>query len=62
MAIKISGSTIIDDSGNIVNAGIVTATQINVGTAVTISSGVITATTVSANEFVGTGDKLIFKP
>lgn len=62
MAIKISGSTIIDDSGNIVNAGIVTATQINVGTAVTISSGVITATTISANEFVGTGDKLIFKP
>lgn len=44
MAIKISGSTIIDDSRNIVNAG------------------VVTASTVTANEFIGTGDKLIFSP
>jgi len=44
MAIKISGSTIIDDSRNIVNAGVVTASSIN------------------ANEFIGTGDKLIFSP
>jgi hypothetical protein len=44
MAIKISGSTIIDDSRNIVNAGI------------------ITASSISAEEFIGTGDKLIFSP
>jgi len=44
MAIKISGSTIIDDSRNIINAGI------------------ITASAVSANEFIGTGDGLIFSP
>jgi hypothetical protein len=44
MAIKISGSTIIDDSRNIVNAGI------------------ITASAVSAQEFIGTGDNLIFSP
>jgi hypothetical protein len=44
MAIKISNNTIIDDSRNIVNAGI------------------ITASTISANEFIGTGDKLIFSP
>ena len=44
MAIKISGSTIIDDSRNIVNAGI------------------ITASSISAQEFIGTGDNLIFSP
>lgn len=31
MAIKISGSTIIDDSRNIVNAGVVTATSFDSG-------------------------------
>jgi len=51
MAIKISGSTIIDDSRNIVNAGVTTV-------------GVLTGTdakfsgTVEANEFLGTGTKL----
>ena len=44
MAIKISGSTIIDDSRNIVNAGI------------------ITASSISAEEFIGSGDNLIFSP
>jgi len=50
MAIKISGSTIIDDSRNIVNAGVITATAAVVGTAVTINNtginavGIITAT------------------
>ena len=73
MAIKISGSTIIDDSRNIVNAGIITATAfsgdgsgltgVGVGTEDSINtSGIITASTISANEFIGTGDKLIFSP
>jgi hypothetical protein len=50
MAIEISGSTIIDDSRNIINAGTIN------------TSGIITASAVSANEFMGTGDKLIFSP
>jgi hypothetical protein len=73
MAIKISGSTIIDDSRNIVNAGVITATSfvgdgsgltgVGVGTEDSINTtGIITASTVSANEFIGTGDKLIFSP
>lgn len=73
MSIKISGSTIIDDSRNIVNAGIVTATSfsgdgsgltgVGVGTEDNINTtGIITASTISANEFIGTGDKLIFSP
>ena len=55
MAIKISGSTIIDDSRNIVNAGIVTSTSAIIGTGVTVNSsginvtGVVTATTFSGN-------------
>jgi len=50
MAIRISGSTIIDDSRNIVNAGVITATAAVVGSAVTINStgisavGVVTVT------------------
>jgi hypothetical protein len=56
MAIKISGTTVIDDNRNIQNVGIITATSAVVGTAVTINSsgivvGVITATTLK----VGTG-------
>ena len=49
MAIKVSGTTVIDDSRNIQNVGILTATSIIVGAAVTISSsginvvGIITA-------------------
>jgi len=73
MAIKISGSTIIDDSRNIVNAGIVTAssfvgdgsglTGVGIGTTGNVNTtGIITASTVSANEFIGTGDRLIFSP
>ena len=73
MAIKISGSTIIDDSRNIVNAGVVTATSfsgsganltgVGIGTTGSVNTtGIITASAVSANEFIGTGDKLIFSP
>ena len=73
MAIKISGSTIIDDSRNIINAGTITATSfsgdgsnltgVGIGTDDSINtSGIITASVVSANEFIGTGDGLIFSP
>ena len=44
MAIQISGTTVIDDSRNVTNVGLVSAT------------------TVSAEEYIGIGDKLIFKP
>ena len=52
MAIKISGTTVIDDSRNIQNVGVVTASSVVVGSAVTINSsgisaGVITATSLS---------------
>jgi hypothetical protein len=73
MAIKISGSTIIDDDRNIVNAGVVTAssfsgdgsqlTGVGIGSEGSINtSGIVTASTISANEFIGSGDKLIFSP
>jgi hypothetical protein len=73
MAIKISGSTIIDDSRNIVNVGVITATSfsgdgfaltgVGIGSTGDINtSGIITATKVSASEFEGSGDKLIFSP
>jgi hypothetical protein len=73
MAIKISGSAIIDDDRNIVNAGVVTAssfsgdgsqlTGVGIGSEGSINTtGIITASTISANEFIGTGDKLIFSP
>jgi hypothetical protein len=73
MAIKISGTTVIDDDRNIENVGVITATSfvgdgsgligVGVGTEDSINtSGIITATTISANEFIGTGDKLIFSP
>jgi hypothetical protein len=71
MAIKISGSTFIDDSRNIVNAGIVTATsfvgELNSSTLDTVDggavvTGVLTATTISADKFIGSGDNLIFSP
>jgi hypothetical protein len=54
MAIKVSGSTIIDDSRNIVNAGVVTTASADIGYgAVGINStginvtGVVTATSLS---------------
>jgi len=73
MAIEISGSTIIDDSRNIINAGIITAssfsgdgsnlTGVGIGTEDSINTtGIVTASVVSANEFIGTGDGLIFSP
>jgi hypothetical protein len=73
MAIKISGSTIIDDSRNIINAGTITATSfsgdgsnltgVGIGTDDSINtSGIITASAFYAEKFLGTGDKLIFSP
>lgn len=73
MAIKINNTTIIDNDRNIVNAGVITATSfsgdgsgltgVGVGASDNISTtGIITASVMSANEFVGTGDKLIFSP
>ena len=73
MAIKISGTTVIDDSRNIQNVGVITATAFvgdgsgltgaGIGSTGNVNtSGIITASAVSANEFIGTGDKLIFSP
>jgi hypothetical protein len=73
MAIKISGTTVINDDRNIENVGVTTATSfsgngsgltgVGVGTEDNINtSGIVTASTISANEFIGTGDKLIFSP
>jgi len=73
MAIKISGSTIIDDDRNIVNAGVVTATSfsgdgsaltgVGIGSTGDINtSGIITAYAVYAEQFEGFGDELIFSP
>ena len=73
MAIKISGSTIIDDDRNIVNAGVVTAssfsgdgsqlTGVGVGTEDSINTtGIVTASKISAQEFEGSGDFLVFSP
>jgi hypothetical protein len=73
MAIKISGVSVINDDRNIENVGVITATSfvgdgsgltgVGVGTEDNINtSGIITASTISANEFIGTGDKLIFSP
>jgi hypothetical protein len=59
MAIKISGSTIIDDGRNIVNAGVITATSAQVGSAVTISaSGVSVTGVISATSYRGDGSSL----
>lgn len=73
MAIKISGTTVINDDRNIENVGVITAstfvgdgsglTGVGVGADDNINtSGIITASTISSNEFIGTGDKLIFSP
>ena len=73
MAIKISGSAIIDDDRNIVNAGVVTAssfsgdgsqlTGVGIGsTGDIITSGIITASKISAQEFEGSGDFIVFSP
>jgi hypothetical protein len=51
MAIKISGSTIIDDSRNIVNAGVVTATSF---------VGDVTGTATTALNFTGTASTASF--
>jgi len=51
MAIKISGSTIIDDSRNIVNAGVVTATSF---------VGNVTGTATTAINFTGTASTASF--
>ena len=73
MAIIISGTTVINDDRNIENVGVITAstfvgdgsglTGVGVGADDNINtSGIITALTISSNEFIGTGDKLIFSP
>jgi hypothetical protein len=60
MAIKISGSNIIDDNRHIVNAGVITATRAVIGTGVTITSGGINATglAITATSFSGDGSGL----
>jgi len=61
MAIKIAGTTVIDDSRNIANVGILTAsTSATVGSAVTINSSGINARTgvVTASSFSGSGSGL----
>jgi hypothetical protein len=73
MAIKINNTTVIDDSRNINNVGIVTATKlvgdggqlsgVGVGSQSSLNTtGIITASKIVANEFEGIGDKLIFSP
>ena len=54
MAIKISGTTVIDDSRNIQNVGIITVTTLKVGTGVTINAGII-----SASDFIDDGTNLL---
>jgi hypothetical protein len=72
MAFQINNVTVIDDDRNF-NAGIITATSfsgdgsgltgVGVGTADNINTtGIITASKISASEFVGSGDNLIFSP
>lgn len=56
MAIKIQGTTIIDDSRNIVSAGIITATSLSVGGQTVSSVGVGIRT---AGGTVGTGVTLL---
>jgi hypothetical protein len=60
MAIKISGSNIIDDNRHIVSAGVITATSAVIGTGVTITSGGINATglAITATSFYGDGSGL----
>lgn len=60
MAIKISGSNIIDDNRHIVNAGVITATSAVVGSGVTITSGGIDAVglAITAASFSGDGSGL----
>ena len=54
MAIKISGTTVIDDSRNIQNVGIITATTLKVGAGVTINASII-----SASDFIDDGTNLL---
>ena len=69
--LDITGFSTFEDGVSVL--GIITATGfvgdgtgltgVGVGTEDSINtSGIITATTISANEFIGTGDKLIFSP
>lgn len=60
MAIKISGSNIIDDNRHIVNAGVITATSARIGSGVTITSGGIHAVglAITAASFSGDGSGL----
>lgn len=60
MAIKIAGTTVINDGRNIENIGVVTATSAVVGSAVTINASGINAPTgvVTATSFSGSGSGL----
>lgn len=50
MAIKISNSTIIDDSRNIVNASVTTSATFNTGVIGSQTSGILTTTATTANQ------------
>jgi hypothetical protein len=54
MAIKVSGTTVIDDSRN-TNTGILTATSVLVGTGVTINAGIVSATSFRGDGSLLTG-------
>jgi hypothetical protein len=60
MAIKLSGSNIIDDNRNIVSAGVITATRAVIGSGVTITSGGVHAVglAITAASFSGDGSGL----
>ena len=51
----ITATAFVGDGSGLTGAGIGSAGNVN-------TSGIITASAVSANEFIGTGDKLIFSP
>jgi len=66
MAIKISGSNIIDDNRHIVSAGVITATRAVIGTGATITSGgidavglAITTTTIKVGTAISITDGAI---
>jgi len=60
MAIKISGTTVIDDSRNIQNVGIITVTTLKVGAGVTIdSSGINVVGVITASDFIDGGTNLL---
>lgn len=51
----VTATSFVGDGSELTGIGLGTESSIN-------TSGIITASTISANEFIGTGDKLIFSP